>query len=104
MTTPTDAPRSEQRGHDNDAILDDVNHPAHYQSENGLETIDVIEAFISDPVAAMLANVMKYVIRDGNKAGNSRLKDLKKASWYLNRAIQYLETHGDKTSNQGAQQ
>lgn len=28
--------------------VDMVNHPAHYKSVNGLETIDVIEAFTAD--------------------------------------------------------
>lgn len=76
-------------------VEDDVNHPSHYQSESGLEVIDVIESFIADPVSAMLSNVVKYVLRGGKKVGNPRVKDLRKARWYLDRAITYLEKHGD---------
>lgn len=108
MPTPTDAlahgPRRDQT---TDAVAgatdhatqqpveDDVNHPSHYQSESGLEVIEAIEAFVSDPVAYMLGNVMKYISRGGKKDGNPQVKDLRKARWYLDRAIAYLEKHGD---------
>lgn len=67
---------------------DNVNHPAHYMSKTGLETIDVIEAFTSDLVgleAVCTANVIKYVCRWKHKNG---LEDLKKAQWYLNKLIE----------------
>ena len=41
---------------------DVVNHPQHYISENGLETIDVIAAFTSDlkgMEAVCTANILK---------------------------------------------
>lgn len=63
-----------------------VNHPPHYMS-NGLETIDVIEAFTKDLVgmdAVCTANVLKYICRWRKKNG---LEDLKKAEWYLKRLI-----------------
>ena len=71
--------------------VDLVNHPDHYQSETGLETIDVIEAFTFDLKgieAVCTANVIKYICRWKKKDG---LRDLKKAQWYLNRLIEIIE-------------
>ena len=68
--------------------IDNVNHPAHYMSNTGLETIDVIEAFTYDLVgleAVCTANVIKYICRWKHKNG---VEDLKKAQWYLNKLIE----------------
>lgn len=62
---------------------DVVNNPDHYTA-GGIETIDFIEAKGLD---YHLGNVVKYVSRAGKKSADS-LEDLKKAQWYLNRAIQ----------------
>lgn len=70
---------------------DMVNHPQHYISETGLETIDVIEAFTFDlkgVEAVCTGNVLKYICRWKNKNG---LEDLKKAQWYLERLINHVE-------------
>ena len=64
---------------------DPVNHPSHYIS-NGMESIDVIEAF---ELNFNLGNVIKYTLR-AKKKGNM-LQDLKKALWYLNREIETNE-------------
>ena len=64
---------------------DNVNHPEHYKT-GGIETIDFIEA---KSLGYHLGNVVKYVTRADHK-GN-RLEDLKKAQWYLNRAISKIE-------------
>ena len=63
---------------------DMVNHPAHYKA-GGIETIDFIEA---KTLGYHLGNVVKYVSRADHK-GN-KLEDLKKAQWYLARAIEKL--------------
>lgn len=66
---------------------DMVNHPPHYQTKSGLETIDVIEAFteeLSGIEAVCTANVIKYICRWKNKNG---IEDLKKARWYLEKLI-----------------
>lgn len=63
---------------------DMVNHPPHYKA-GGMETIDFIEA---KELGYHLGNVIKYVSRADHK-GN-KLEDLKKAQWYLNRAIEKL--------------
>lgn len=70
---------------------DMVNHPPHYTTANGLETIDVIEAFTADLKgieAVDTANVIKYICRWKNKNG---LQDLQKAKWYLEHLIKYIE-------------
>lgn len=70
---------------------DMVNHPKHYKAKNGLETIDVIDAFtenLEGYEAAYTANILKYVCRWKEKNG---VEDLKKAQWYLNRLIDRIE-------------
>lgn len=67
-----------------------VDHPSHYQSETGLETIDVIEAFTFDLdgiEAFDTGNILKYVCRWKQKNG---LQDLKKAKWYLEHLIKHV--------------
>jgi len=59
-----------------------VNHPPHYKV-GGIETIDFIEAKQLD---YHLGNVVKYITRSNYKG--SKLDDLKKAQWYLNRAVE----------------
>jgi len=63
---------------------DMVNHPPHYK-HGGIETIDFIEA---KELGYHLGNVVKYITRADHK-GN-KLEDLKKAQWYLSRAIEKL--------------
>lgn len=68
-----------------------VSHPAHYQSETGLEVIDVIEAFTFDLKgieATDTGNILKYMCRWKQKNG---LQDLKKAMWYLTHLIEHVE-------------
>ena len=66
---------------------DPINSPSHY-THGGVETIDYIEAKGLDKDFC-LANVIKYVSRAGYKI--SKLEDLKKAQYYLNRRIKILE-------------
>lgn len=71
--------------------VDMVNHPAHYKTNKGIETIDVIEAFTEDLKgieATDTGNVLKYMCRWPRKNG---LQDLKKAQWYLNHLIAHVE-------------
>lgn len=68
-----------------------VSHPDHYQSKNGLEVIDIIEAFTSDLKgieATDTGNIIKYILRWPKKNG---LQDLQKAMWYLTHLIEHLE-------------
>lgn len=67
-----------------------VSHPDHYQSETGLEVIDVIEAFTFDLKgieATDTGNILKYMCRWKSKNG---LQDLEKAQWYLTHLIDHV--------------
>ena len=66
---------------------DQVNNPSHYK-DGGIETIDYIEA---KRLGYHLGNAVKYISRAGKKGTNQGLEDLKKAQWYLNRAIEKNE-------------
>ena len=71
-------------------MADNVNHPAHYISDKGIETIDVIEAFtdgLNGIEAVCTGNSLKYLCRWSKKNG---LEDLEKAEWYLNYLIAYI--------------
>lgn len=68
---------------------DNINHPLHYGgSENPFEAIKIIDYYNLD---FSLGNVIKYVLRAGQKNGNTMEQDLKKAKWYLEH---YLEKTG----------
>lgn len=68
-----------------------VSHPDHYLANNGMEVIDVIEAFTEDLKgieATDTGNIIKYACRWKNKNG---IQDLKKIMWYCQHLIDYLE-------------
>lgn len=67
-------------------MSDPVNHPPHYKGSNGIETIDVIEAF---GLGFRMGNVIKYALRAGKKG--EALQDLEKSLWYLKREIAALK-------------
>lgn len=69
-------------------MTDMVNHPPHYQTDSGLEAIDVIEAFFR--YNYNLGQVFKYIARCGKK--NDAIEDLKKARWYLDKEIEWRES------------
>ena len=65
-----------------------VNHPDHYGGEgNPYEAIKVIEAW---DLNFHLGNVVKYISRAGKKSENN-IEDLKKAEWYLNRYVEFIQ-------------
>lgn len=78
-----------------------VSHPSHYQSETGLEVIDVIEAFTFDLKgieATDTGNVLKYMCRWKQKNG---LQDLKKARWYLDHLIEHVQKLKEENNTYG---
>lgn len=82
------------------SINDTVNHPAHYKSDTGLEAITVIRAFTEElkgMEAVDTANILKYMCRWKKKNG---LEDLKKARWYLNNLINYVEMQEEDVCNE----
>lgn len=68
---------------------DRVNHPEHYQASNGMEAIEVIEAF---GLNYNLGNAIKYILRSDKKG--AALEDLQKAIWYLKRERLRIRTNG----------
>lgn len=69
-----------------------VSHPSHYQSKNGIEVIDVIEAFTEDleGIEAVCAgNAIKYLCRWNKKNG---VQDLEKSIWYIQKLINVLNS------------
>lgn len=70
---------------------DDVNHPDHYTS-GGIETIDYQKAKATPEEfrGHLRLTALKYLSRAGLK--DDTLKDLKKAQWYVNRLVQFVET------------
>jgi hypothetical protein len=64
--------------------LDNVNHPKHYNTIEGIECLDVAENFNFN-----LGNAIKYIWRSSFKG--KQLEDLKKAAFYVNREIERLK-------------
>jgi hypothetical protein len=73
-------------------MSDVVNHPTHY-TQGSIETIDYMESCLTSEefCGGCKMNVLKYVSRERFKNG---VEDLKKARWYLDRLITYLEKEG----------
>lgn len=70
-----------------------VDHPSHYGGKDDpYEAIKVIEAW---GLGFCLGNVLKYIRRVGEKQGEDMIVGLKKAQWYLNREIEFLEKEGE---------
>lgn len=68
-----------------------VSHPDHYQSKNGMEVIDVIEAFTADLKgieATDTGNIIKYACRWNRK---NKIQDLEKIIWYAQHLIDHLK-------------
>jgi hypothetical protein len=68
---------------------DPVNYPPHY-TKGGIEVIDFIEAK-GLQFNYYLANAIKYICRAGIKDPSKLIQDLKKAIWYIERYIKWLE-------------
>ena len=76
-----------------------VSHPDHYQSANGLEVIDCIEAFTAglDGIEATdTGNIIKYACRWKKKNG---IQDLEKILWYTQHLIDYLRDAEKESEN-----
>lgn len=66
--------------------MDDVHHPTHYNTG----TIEVCDFIEDQRLGFHLGNVVKYVCRAGRKSRATRIQDLEKAVWYLQRKIDLL--------------
>lgn len=80
-------------------MKEQVNHPDHYGgADNPYEAIKVIEAW---ELGFCLGNAVKYISRAGYKG--SKLVDLEKARWYLDREITSLKREGARrAANKGS--
>ncbi|HAC3888311.1 TPA_asm: DUF3310 domain-containing protein [Listeria monocytogenes] len=67
---------------------DNINNPSHYTA-GGIETLDYIKAKVSDYPSYAAGNILKYVSRYEHKNG---IEDLKKAQFYLNDLIEWMES------------
>jgi len=63
---------------------DMVNKPKHYH-KNGMEVIDIIDAFTPDSYSYCMGNAIKYLLRHQDKGKPAQ--DLEKCVWYINRMI-----------------
>ena len=73
---------------------DPVNSPPHYTS-GGIETIDYMEAKSTPEEfrGHLRLTTIKYLSRAGLK--DDTLRDLKKAQWYLNALVDFIEDNMD---------
>ena len=78
-------------------IYEMVNHPRHYQSNNGVECIDAINAAtegLTGIEAFDTGSAIKYLWRWKKK--ENPVQDIKKAIWYLNNLIENIEESNKK--------
>ena len=68
-------------------MKDNIN-PNHYKQGN----IEVIDFILDQKLSYLEGNVIKYISRYKNKNG---LEDVKKAQWYLNKAIEGYENENN---------
>lgn len=73
-----------------------VDHPAHYQTDEGMECIDAVEAALGPEgfQAFCRGNIIKYSWRSGKKG--DAIEDLKKAKWYAVKAEESVRKQIDK--------
>lgn len=76
-------------------MQDNVNHPKHY--EGNIECIDAMqEALGKDGVIDFcIGNAFKYIWRSRKKHDTPN-EDLKKCRWYIDKAIELLESEEDE--------
>lgn len=79
-------------------MTDMVNNPPHYQLNNGMEVIDIIEAALTEEEfrGYLKGNNLKYIYREPHK-GNSE-QDVAKSIWYAKR---YKEALAKKSKETG---
>lgn len=75
--------------------IDMVNHPPHY--EGNIECIDAMQEVIghNGVINFCIGNAFKYIWRC-TKKHDTPAEDLKKAEWYIKKALSLLETHEEE--------
>ena len=72
-------------------VNDDFVQPSYYKTGGGMSPVYCFDRGLigtDEYVGFCKGNVLKYIVRCGNKEGNSSLSDLEKALFYLNKLIQ----------------
>lgn len=77
-------------------MANEINHPSYYNNGE-IEPIDFIE---SHHLNFCRGNVIKYTARAGKKEGQSEIKDLGKATWYLLREIEGVLKNNTSDGNE----
>jgi len=78
-------------------MSDNVNHPSHYNT-GSIEVINYIKDKLNydEFTGYLTGNIIKYISRYKHKNG---VEDLKKAEWYLNYLINYIENTSIEEKN-----
>lgn len=76
-----------------------VNHPKHYGGDTTYECIKVLKAWNSPEefIGFCKDNAIKYLCRSGKK--DEILQEYKKARWYIDELIKYLEEINNENEN-----
>lgn len=69
-------------------VVDEAVNPKHYSDLGIFAAVFVVEKW---KLGYLLGQTVKYIQRAGSKPGESELRDLKKAQWYLARRIHELD-------------
>lgn len=74
--------------------VDNVNHPKHYEGK--IECINAMQEVLGKDgtISFCIGNAFKYIWRC-RKKHETPIEDLKKCRWYINKALELLES-GDK--------
>ena len=75
-------------------VVDNINHPTHY--EGAIECIDAMQEAIGKEglISYCIGNAFKYIWRSRKKHETPN-EDLKKCRWYIDKAIELLESEGE---------
>lgn len=73
---------------------DNINHPKHYEGK--IECIDAMQEVLDKKgtISFCIGNALKYIWRC-RKKHETPIEDLKKCQWYINKAIELLESEGE---------
>lgn len=76
---------------DEELIIDNINHPKHY--EGNIECIDAMQEVIGKVgvIDFCIGNAFKYIWRCMKKH-KMPIEDLKKCRWYINKALDLMES------------
>lgn len=82
-------------------MIEQVNHPTHYQKKGRKECIVEMEEKYGAEVTAIfcLTNAYKYNYRAGEKEDNPSERDISKAKWYFDYTNKLISKYGEPLVN-----